>query len=233
MEPGVEVSEHRAGSSEFWEYGMKTDGKAKPVRIKMGVPGLDDILNGGLIPHRLYLVDGDPGAGKTTLSLQFLLEGAKHGEKSLYFTLSETKEEVIAGAESHGWSLDGIEIVEFIAREKDLDTDEQVTMYHPSEVELSETTKAVLDAVARVNPTRIVFDSLSELRLMAQNSLRYRRQILALKQFFIGRKCTVLLLDDRTSEASDLQLHSIAHGVITLEQLAPVYGAARDQVQGQ
>jgi circadian clock protein KaiC len=210
---------------------MKTDGKTKPARIKMGVPGLDDILNGGLLPRRLYLVDGDPGAGKTTLSLQFLLEGMKHGEKSLYFTLSETRDEVIAGAESHGWSLDGIEIIEFIAKEKDLDADEQVTMYHPSEVELSETTKAVLDAVARVNPTRIVFDSLSEMRLMAQSSLRYRRQILALKQFFIGRKCTVLLLDDRTSEASDLQLHSIAHGVITLEQLAPVYGAARRRLR--
>jgi circadian clock protein KaiC len=210
---------------------MKTDSKTKPARIKMGVPGLDDILNGGLLPHRLYLVDGDPGAGKTTLSLQFLLEGMKHGEKSLYFTLSETRDEVIAGAESHGWSLDGIEIIEFIAQEKDLDADEQVTMYHPSEVELSETTKAVLDAVARVNPTRIVFDSLSEMRLMAQSSLRYRRQILALKQFFIGRKCTVLLLDDRTSEASDLQLHSIAHGVITLEQLAPVYGAARRRLR--
>jgi len=210
---------------------MKTDSKTKPARIKMGVAGLDDILNGGLLPHRLYLVDGDPGAGKTTLSLQFLLEGKKQGEKSLYFTLSETRDEVIAGAESHGWSLDGIEIIEFIAQEKDLNADEQVTMYHPSEVELSQTTKAVLDAVARVNPTRIVFDSLSEMRLMAQSSLRYRRQILALKQFFIGRKCTVLLLDDRTSEASDLQLHSIAHGVITLEQLAPVYGAARRRLR--
>ncbi len=170
-------------------------------------------------------------AGKTTLSLQFLIEGAKNGQKCLYITLSETKEEILAGAESHGWSLDGIEIVELLAQERDLEADEQVTMYHPSEVELNETTKTVLDAVERVNPARIVFDSLSEMRLLAQSSLRYRRQILALKQFFIGRKCTVLLLDDRTSEGSDLQLYSIAHGVVSLEQLAPVYGAARRRLR--
>jgi len=141
------------------------------------VPGLDDILSDGLISNRLYLVDGDPGSGKTTLSLQFLLEGLKDGEKYLYITLSETKEELIAGAESHGWSLDRIEIVELIADAEELNADTQVTMYHPSEVELSETTKRVLEAVERVNPSRIVFDSLSEMRLLAQNSLRYRRQI--------------------------------------------------------
>jgi circadian clock protein KaiC len=197
----------------------------------MGISGLDDILNGGLIPHRLYLVDGDPGSGKTTLSLQFLREGVRNGEKCLYITLSETKEEVVAGAESHGWTLDGIEVIELIASEKDLDADAQVTMYHPSEVELNETTKMVLDAVERVNPSRVVFDSLSEMRILAQNSLRYRRQILALKQFFIGRKCTVLLLDDRTFEGSDLQLHSISHGVISLEQLVPLYGAARRRLR--
>jgi circadian clock protein KaiC len=200
-------------------------------RSKTGVPGLDDILNGGLIPDRLYLVEGDPGSGKTTLSLQFLLEGTKAGEKCLYITLSETKEELMAGAASHGWSLEGIEIVELIAEERDLDGDTQVTMYHPSEVELNETTRKVLDAVERVNPSRVVFDSLSEMRLLAQNSLRYRRQILALKQFFIGRHCTVLLLDDGTSETSDLQLHSIAHGVMTLEQRAPIYGAARRRLR--
>jgi circadian clock protein KaiC len=206
---------------------MKKDGKVKTVRSKTGVPGLDDILNGGLIPNRLYLVDGDPGSGKTTLSLQFLLEGLKDGEKCLYITLSETKEELTAGAESHGWSLDRIEIVELIPDAKELNGDTQVTMYHPSEVELSKTTKRVLEAVERVNPSRIVFDSLSEIRLLAQNPLRYRRQVLALKQFFIGRQSTVLLLDDRTSDGADLQLHSIAHGVISLEQLAPGYGAAR------
>ena len=132
------------------------------------------------------------GAGKTTLSLQYLIEGVKAGEKCLYITLSETKEELIAGAKSHGWSLDGIEIVELIADEKDLDSDAQVTMYPPSEVELTETTKRILDAVERINPSRVIFDSLSEMRLLAQSSLRYRRQILALKQFFIGRNCTVI-----------------------------------------
>src|SRR6478672_10578103 len=200
-------------------------------RSKTGIAGLDDILNGGLIPHRLYLIEGDPGSGKTTLSLQYLLEGVRAGEKCLYITLSETKEELTAGAESHGWSLDGIEIIELVADEKDLDGDEQVTMYHPSEVELTETTRKVLNAVERTNPTRVVFDSLSEMRLLAQSSLRYRRQILAFKQFFIGRKATVLLLDDRTSEGSDIQLQSIAHGVITLEQLAPVYGASRRRLR--
>ena len=211
---------------------MKPDAAArKSERSKTGIAGLDDILNGGLIPNRLYLVEGDPGAGKTTLSLQYLRAGAAAGERCLYITLSETKEELTAGAESHGWSLDGIDIVELIADEKELDADEQLTMYHPSEVELTETTQKVLDAVQRINPSRVVFDSLSEMRLLAQSSLRYRRQVLALKQFFIGRKATVLLLDDRTSEGSDLQLQSIAHGVITLEQLAPVYGAARRRLR--
>ena len=200
-------------------------------RSQTGVSGLDDVLCGGFIPHRLYLVDGDPGAGKTTLALQFLMEGARLGEKCLYITLSETKEELIAGAESHGWSLDGIEIIELIAGEEDIALNSQVTMYPPAEVEMIETTKSILAAIERVNPTRVVFDSLSELRLLAQNSLRYRRQILALKQFFIGRSCTVLLLDDRTSESSDLQLQSIAHGVISLEQLAPLYGAERRRLR--
>ena len=200
-------------------------------RSKTGVAGLDDILNGGLLPHRLYLVDGDPGAGKTTLALQFLMEGAKRGERSLYITLSETKEELLAGAHSHGWSLDGVDIVELVAQENDLDADTQITMYPAAEVELQETTKRILEAVERSSPSRVVFDSLSELRLLAQSSLRYRRQILALKQFFIGRKCTVLLLDDKTSEGSDLHLQSIAHAVISLEQLAPVFGAARRRLR--
>lgn len=200
-------------------------------RCKTGVPGLDDILSGGFIPHRLYLIDGDPGAGKTTLALQYLMEGAKDSEKCLYITLSETKEELMAGAASHGWTLDGIDIVELTADEKDLDTNSQITMYPAAETELHETTKRILDAVRTLNPTRVVFDSLSEMRLLAQNSLRYRRQILALKQFFIGRQCTVMLLDDKTSEGSDLHLQSIAHAVISLEQLAPVYGAARRRLR--
>ena len=209
----------------------KSAGNREVERSKTGIPGLDEILYGGLLPNRLYLLDGDPGAGKTTLSLQYLLEGVKQGEKCLYITLSETKEELVAGATSHGWSLDGIEIVELVAEEDDLDADAQVTMYPPSEVELIETTKKILDAVNRINPSRVIFDSLSEMRLLAQSSLRYRRQILALKQFFVGRKCTVILLDDRTSEGSDLQLQSLAHGVISLEQLSPAYGAERRRLR--
>jgi circadian clock protein KaiC len=200
-------------------------------RARTGIAGLDEVLGGGLLAHRLYLVDGDPGSGKTTVSLQYLLEGVKAGEKCVYVTLSETSEELIAGAQSHGWSLDGIELMELIVDETDLDGEAQVTMYSPSEVELASTTRRILDAVAKVNPTRVVIDSLSELRLLAQSSLLYRRQILALKNFFVGRRCTVLLLDDRTSEDSDLQLHSIAHGVITLEQHAPLYGAARRRLR--
>jgi circadian clock protein KaiC len=200
-------------------------------RTRTGISGLDDILHGGLLSNRLYLIDGDPGSGKTTLALQYLLEGLSRGEKCLYITLSETREELASSAASHGWSLDGMEIVELVSEAGDLDGESHITMYHPSEVELTETTTKVLAAVERVNPSRIVFDSLSELRLLAQSSLRYRRQILALKQFFIGRQSTVLLLDDRTSEGSDLQLHSIAHGVIALEQLAPVYGAERRRLR--
>jgi circadian clock protein KaiC len=177
---------------------MKQDNE--PRRSSTGVPGLDDVLHGGLIAHRLYLIDGNPGAGKTTLALQFLREGIRIGERCLYITLSETREELLAGAASHGLSLDGVEIEEVISREGELDGDAELTMYHPSEVELTETTRQVLQAVQRVDPSRMVFDSLSELRLLAQSSLRYRRQILALKQFFAARRCTVLLLDDRTAE---------------------------------
>lgn len=200
-------------------------------RAKTGVPGLDDVLHGGLIPERLYLVDGNPGAGKTTMALQFLLEGIRSGETCLYVTLSETRQELEAGAQSHGWSLEGIEIVELIADERDLQDDEQLTMLPASEVELGETTRNILAAVERGKPRRMVLDSLSELRLLAQNSLRYRRQILALKQFFIGRSCTVIMLDDRTAQGPDLQLHSIAHGVVSLDSRSPAYGQVRRQLE--
>src|SRR3954468_5283846 len=196
-------------------------------RSSTGINGLDDILGGGLPCRRLYLVEGDPGAGKTTLSLQFLRDGANMGEKCLYVTLSETKEELTAGAHSHGWTLDGIDIVEMVAAEAELDSEAQVTMYSQSEVELATMIERILEAVGNVNPQRVVFDSLSELRLLAQSSLRYRRQILALKQYFADKQITVLLLDDRTSESSDQQLQSLAHGVITMEQVPPVYGEDR------
>ena len=196
-------------------------------RARLGIPGLDEILHGGLIPSHLYLVDGNPGAGKTTLALHFLQEGVSAGERCLYVTLSETAQELKAGAASHGWSLDGIELVELIADESEFDGDNQLTMFHPSEIDLTETTRKVLEAIERVNPERLVFDSLSELRLLAQSSLRYRRQILAFKQFLVGRDCTALLLDDRTGDATDTQLQSIAHGVIALASKAPSYGRAR------
>lgn len=208
----------------------KSDQSAAPPSAT-GTAGLDQILGGGFTPNRLYLIEGDPGAGKTTLALRYLLEGAKHGEAGLYVTLSETKEEINAVAESHGWSLEPIHLVELVASEENLTPDSQYSMYHPSETELGETNRAVLDEVERVKPRRVVFDSLSELRLLAQNPLRYRRQILALKQFFAGRNCTVLLLDDRTSEDPDLQVRSIAHGVLALEQLSPEYGAERRRLR--
>ena len=204
---------------------MKTE-PIDPPRAQTGMHDLDDILHDRLIPERLYLVDGNPGAGKTTLALQFLLEGQRLGEPTMYVTLSETAAELREGAASHGWSLDGIRIVELHAEEVGLDTADELTIFHPSEVELGNTTRKVLQAVQQYLPKRMVFDSLSELRLLAQNSLRYRRQILALKQFFAGRSCTTLFLDDGTAEGSDLQLQSIAHGVITLEHDAPVYGRA-------
>lgn len=200
-------------------------------RVKTGVAGLDDILEGGLTPNRTYLVEGCSGAGKTTLALQFLLEGVRQGEAALYVTLSETREEMEEVARSHDWSLDGIFIHELAVSEASLQAEAPVSLFHPSEVELGETVRAILGEVERQSPRRVVFDSLSELRLLAHEPLRYRRQILAIKQFFAGRQCTVLILDEKTSPAADLQLHSIAHGVLELEQLAPEYGAERRRLR--
>jgi circadian clock protein KaiC len=200
-------------------------------RNATGIAGLDDVLCGGLIPNRLYLVEGVPGSGKTTLAVQFLLEGVAQGESALYVTLSESAEELKAVGDSHGWSFERITIRELTPSDEALRPDDQYSMFHPSEVELGETTRSILEEVERLQPSRVVFDSLSELRLLAGNSLRYRRQILALKQFFAGRNCTVLLLDDMTSSDHDLQVQSIAHGVISLEQLNPDYGAERRRLR--
>ena len=200
------------------------------TRASTAIPGLDDILGGGLTPERLYLVEGTPGTGKTTLALQFLLHGADAGEVSLYITLSETAHELRAVAATHGWSLDRLSLFDLVG-ETGLDPDAEQTILHPADIELGETTREVMRRVEELRPTRIVFDSLSELRLLAQNPLRYRRQILALKQFFASRHCTVLMLDDKTADPTDLQLHSIAHGVISLEQAPRDFGAERRRLR--
>jgi circadian clock protein KaiC len=192
-----------------------------------GIPGLDDILVGGLTSDRLYVLEGAPGAGKTTVALQFLMEGARRGEPVLYVTLSETAKELQGVAESHGWDLGGVTVREMLPAADSLHPDEQYTMFHPSEVELNETTQRILRDAEALQPRRIVFDSLSELRLLAGSALRYRRQILALKQFFSGRRCTVLLLDDMAPGPRDQQVQSIAHAVIRLEQSHSDYGAVR------
>jgi circadian clock protein KaiC len=200
----------------------------EPDRASTGIQGLDDILGGGFLCNRLFLIEGMPGSGKTTLAFHFLLEGVKAGERVLYVTLSETEEEIRAVADSHGWSLEGIAIRELAPATDPLLFADQYTVFHPSEVELSETTKKILADVDRLKPTRVVFDSLSELRLLAGNALRYRRQILALKQYFAGRRCTVLMLDDLTAAPHhDLQVQSIAHGSVLLEHSLPAFGALR------
>ena len=203
------------------------DGVASSQLMSTGMPGLDNVLGGGWLPSRMYLIEGTPGAGKTTLAMQFLREGAQRGESVLYVTLSETERELRGVAQSHNWDLSGVAIREMLPSQESLRPDEQYTMFHPSEVELSETTIKILGEVEALKPTRVVFDSLSELRLLSGNSLRYRRQILALKQFFSGRTCTVLLLDDMTALEHDLQVQSIAHAVLRLEQINSDYGAAR------
>ena len=211
---------------------MNTISQTRPpeARISTGIGDLDDILGGGLTANRSYLLEGAPGSGKTTIALQFLLDGAGLNEKGLYITLSETAVELREVAKSHDWSLDGIDLFELV-NEDGLDPDSEQSILEPSEVELGETIQGVIECVDRLRPSRVVFDSLSEMRLLAQNSLRYRRQILALKQYFSTRHCTVLMLDDRSSDPGDLQLHSIAHGVITLEQAAQEYGAERRRLR--
>ena len=210
---------------------MLSEAKPSPAAlVRTGINELDHILGGGLPANRAYLLEGTPGSGKTTIALQFLLEGARLGEMGLYITLSETAAELREVTQSDHWTLDKIELFELV-NEEGLDPDSEQSILEPSEVELGETIKGVTEKVDSLRPTRVVFDSLSEMRLLAQNSLRYRRRILALKQYFATRNCTVLLLDDRSSDPGDLQLHSIAHGVMTLEQKAEDYGTERRRLR--
>ena len=199
--------------------------------ISSGVAGLDDVLNGGFRRSRCYVIEGVPGSGKTTLAMQFVRAAASRGEPVLYVTLSETIEELRAAAESHGWSLDGVTLREIMPSEDALDPGEASTMFHLSEVELAATTQQMLADVESLRPTTVVIDSLSALRLLSGSALRYRRQILALKQYFNKRGCTVMLLDDLTASDHDSQIQSIAHGVILLEQMNPEYGADRRRLR--
>jgi circadian clock protein KaiC len=196
-----------------------------------GITGLDDVLGGGLSPGRVYLFEGSPGTGKTTIALQFLMKGAAVGERSLYITMSETQDELRASAASHGWSLDGVEVFELVPPESLLDEDQQQSLLYSSDLELGETTKRIFEIFERTRPDRVVLDSLSEIRLLAQSSLRYRRQILALKHYFARQNATVMMLDDMTAEEFDKTVHSVAHGVVRLEELAPEYGAERRRLR--
>ncbi|HET8713038.1 MAG TPA: ATPase domain-containing protein [Gemmatimonadales bacterium] len=202
-----------------------------PKLLSTGIAGLDDILHGGLAQGGLYAVEGDTGAGKTTLGLEFLIAGREQGERGIFVTLSESTPELRAMAASHGWDLAGIDILDLIASEEALAREGHYTMFHPSEVELTETTRAILDAAERIKPTRVVLDSMGELRMLAQSPLRYRRQVVALKQFFSSKGITVLLVDDPRAEVADLAIASIASGIMTLDREATEYGAFRRRLQ--
>lgn len=201
------------------------------ARVSTGVSGLDDILMGGLPENHLYLIEGDPGTGKTTIALQFLMEGLKKGERGLYVTLSESKRELLEVARSHEWPLQDLPIYEMTPIDEELNPEAQYTVFHPSDVELADTIASVLKQVDELAPRRVVFDSLSELRMLARDPLRYRRQILGLKRYFAGRNCTVLLLDDHTADANDLQLQSIAHGVVLMQNLEREFGIKRRRLE--
>ena len=203
---------------------------SEPARLPTGISGLDEVLLGGLPKGNMYLLEGEPGTGKTTLGLQFILQGKRQGERCLYVSLAESRIEIESAARSHNWSLDDVPIVEFVPEEASIDPDQQYTVFHPSEVEFSTNIKRLLAEVERVDPERLAIDSLAEFRLLAQDAVRYRRQLLALKQFFAGRRTTVLLLDDQTA-GHDTQVHSIVHGVVRLETLRRSYGVARRRLE--
>jgi len=197
-----------------------------------GVAGLDDVLEGGLARNRLHLLEGTPGTGKTTVALQFLLAGAREGEIGIYVSLAETEQELRDGAKSHGWTLGKeIEIFELVPPESVLDPDQHQSLLYSSDLELGETIQRIFDALERLKPQRVVIDSLSEIRVLAQSSLRYRRQILALKHYFAQHNSTVIMLDDLTTEITDRAVHSIAHSVIHLDQLTPIYGGERRRLR--
>jgi circadian clock protein KaiC len=208
---------------------------AKPEelpRASTGVAGLDDVLNGGLARDRLHLLEGSPGTGKTTIAMQFLMAGAQQGEPGIYISLAETEEELRAGARAHRWTIPKeLEIFELVSPESVLDPDQQQSLLYSSDLELGETTQRIFEAIERLKPKRVVIDSLSEIRLLAQNSLRYRRQILALKHYFARHQSTVIMLDDLTTDTSDRAVHSIAHSVIHLDQLAPLFGGERRRLR--
>src|SRR3954447_1118803 len=193
------------------------------LRCSSGCAGLDEVLGGGLPSGHFYLVEGEPGTGKTTLALQFMADGINNGERVLYITLSESRDELLAVAQSHGLNIDDSAVLEVRPSELDLTPEGQYTVFHPAEVELNDRVQAIMAEVDRRKPTRLVIDALSEVRMLAKDPLRYRRQVLSLKEY-APENCTVILLDDRSSRYVDLELHSIVHGVVSLSRVAREYG---------
>ena len=210
---------------------QKANGCVAAGHCSMGAPGMDDVLGGGLPSGHFYLLEGEPGTGKTTLALQFAIEGLRQGETVLYVTLSESRRDLMVVADAHKFELEGLNFLELLPGEQDLSPESQYTVFHPAEVELGDRTQAIMAEVTRLKPARLVIDALSELRMMARDILRYRRQILSLKESLAYSNCTVLLLDDRTNWEQELELHSIVHGVISLSKVPRDYGKMRRRME--